>query len=728
MGKKIVRVGDYHQCPLWDGKTPHVGGPVLDGIPNVLINGKPVAVVGSRAQCNGGVDTIVSGDPRLLINGLPVAVEGSPTAHGGLVVGASGNVGTGGSLRLPNQEALRAEWENALAVLGDHHPAADAIRQCLSYLGPKPESLTDYPPVAMMEPGKILPDPYPPEGQAHLKPVNPANSPRLSGMAAKGETAPTEDREGDNKTGDGEPKRVVINAGFFFDGTANNRFNTEDAAPNRPDFLSVRRQFGNDARAAWESEDIRHWREGIGKRGRSYGNDYTNIAKLQRLYFDAIQNKDREKLIGLSIYIEGIGTIPHDKDRQLGLATGLGETGVIAKAMRAREVFVERLEAIETELTGDYELIVDVFGFSRGAAAARHFVNMLADDKQRLQAGQTTMDHYPSDSFLRPVLEARLPVPESITIRFLGLYDTVPAVANFPDGDLSPHDDDNHPVRLQVRPEHVGYAVQFCAADEFRYNFSLTSLRDANGNLAPNCREYVLPGAHSDIGGAYHHHDIDAVWLMPDVTVPDIRGPQDQAPYDRTPEYLERKALMERLVREGWCDDRDIVLEVRPLPGAPENGVHEATTVEPDGTVRKRTLIGTRRQYRLKQRMYRFVHGDYARISLYLMHEAAQIQGVPFMDLEKPSLHTDVNNPDAVPYQDSRKLNGTRLSGVLTVFWKQLRMQMRVGNPCTFDDNQLLSLRRHWLHYSANWEPVYSIIHPNAPVVSTKKRAVYPNA
>ncbi|RMF19345.1 MAG: hypothetical protein D6758_02220, partial [Gammaproteobacteria bacterium] len=259
----------------------------------------------------------------------------------------------------------------------------------------------------------------------------------------------------------------------------------------------------------------------------------------------------------------------------------------------------------------------------------------------------------------------------------------------------------------------------------FRYNFSLTSLRNRDGTLASNCREYVLPGAHADIGGGYHNHDVDHVLLMPDITVADIQGPKDSAPYTRTPEYVEREALIDKVIDAGWCTGDAIYLEATKLRGAAENGVHEATFVDRSGETRQKTLIGTRRQIRLSLRMSRFMRNDYSRIPLYLMHEAAQIQGVPFMDLEKPSVGTSDSDPDAAPYKDRKKLYGTRLSGPLAQFWQQLRGQMRQGDTCPLGENQIHLLRRFWLHYSANWEPEYKVLHPHAPA---KKRAVYPNA
>ncbi|TAJ15407.1 hypothetical protein DMA11_01865 [Marinilabiliaceae bacterium JC017] len=86
-GKPIATQGSMHVCPMCSGLIPHVGGPVLGpGANNVLINGKPAAVMGDMCTCAGPPDTIAQGEPTVLINGTPVATQGSMTAHGGTIV------------------------------------------------------------------------------------------------------------------------------------------------------------------------------------------------------------------------------------------------------------------------------------------------------------------------------------------------------------------------------------------------------------------------------------------------------------------------------------------------------------------------------------------------------------------------------------------------------------------------------------------------------------------
>lgn len=86
-GKPIATLGSMHVCPLCSGTVPHVGGPASGpGAPNVLINGKPAALMGDICVCVGPPDAIAQGEPTVLINGTPVATQGSMTAHGGSIV------------------------------------------------------------------------------------------------------------------------------------------------------------------------------------------------------------------------------------------------------------------------------------------------------------------------------------------------------------------------------------------------------------------------------------------------------------------------------------------------------------------------------------------------------------------------------------------------------------------------------------------------------------------
>ncbi|MGV7208425.1 T6SS phospholipase effector Tle1-like catalytic domain-containing protein [Oxalobacteraceae bacterium A2-2] len=130
------------------------------------------------------------------------------------------------------------------------------------------------------------------------------------------------------------------------------------------------------------------------------------------------------------------------------------------------------------------ECVLDVFGFSRGAAEARVFCNwllMLTEEQQF----------------------AGIP----IRIRFLGLFDTVAAVGTS-DGisgavldTTGGHGDWAQSKHLRI-PAEVENCVHMVAMHELRRNFPLDEVT-VDGVLPPNCTEVAYPGSHSDVGGGY---------------------------------------------------------------------------------------------------------------------------------------------------------------------------------------------------------------------------------
>jgi uncharacterized protein (DUF2235 family) len=163
----------------------------------------------------------------------------------------------------------------------------------------------------------------------------------------------------------------------------------------------------------------------------------------------------------------------------------MGERGILAKIESA----VEELSSDLSDLLTDQmdELILDIFGFSRGAATARHFVNEVQDGA--------------SGALGQAFQKLGIAWPKAVTIRFLGLFDTVTAVVDLRNGDFSAHNADNGEIRVDITADAVQRAVHLTARDEWRYNFPLNSLRGPGGRLPDHFDEWVLPGAHSDIGG-----------------------------------------------------------------------------------------------------------------------------------------------------------------------------------------------------------------------------------
>lgn len=125
------------------------------------------------------------------------------------------------------------------------------------------------------------------------------------------------------------------------------------------------------------------------------------------------------------------------------------------------------------------EILLDVFGFSRGAAEARAFVNQLI----KVEGGSTLYG-----------------IP--IKFRFLGIFDTVASVGpqiggvgGMATGHMAWADGDS----LKI-PSQVKNCVHFIAMHENRGSFPIDVLFGQKGGV---WIEHVYPGMHSDVGGGY---------------------------------------------------------------------------------------------------------------------------------------------------------------------------------------------------------------------------------
>ncbi len=99
----VATIGSLHVCPMCSGTVPHVGGPVSGpGAPNILINGKPAALMGDMCVCIGPPDVIAQGAPSVFFNGVPVACQGDMTAHGGMISAGEPNVILGTAVPTPS--------------------------------------------------------------------------------------------------------------------------------------------------------------------------------------------------------------------------------------------------------------------------------------------------------------------------------------------------------------------------------------------------------------------------------------------------------------------------------------------------------------------------------------------------------------------------------------------------------------------------------------------------
>lgn len=95
--KPAARLGDMHICPEYNGKVPHVGGPIAAPCePTVLIGYKPAATVGDKCFCLGSTDTVTQGSATVLIDSKAAARVTDKTAHNGVIISGCSSVLIGG--------------------------------------------------------------------------------------------------------------------------------------------------------------------------------------------------------------------------------------------------------------------------------------------------------------------------------------------------------------------------------------------------------------------------------------------------------------------------------------------------------------------------------------------------------------------------------------------------------------------------------------------------------
>ncbi|WP_188093631.1 phospholipase effector Tle1 domain-containing protein [Marinobacter salinexigens] len=423
-----------------------------------------------------------------------------------------------------------------------------------------------------------------PSDHKQLLPLGAAASVLPVAAAAMDESKPDE-REG-----------VHIVLGLFTDGTLNNVDNIE----------AFRRKLMAECvePAKDDPSRLEECRDRLAMRmGESYANAPTNVVKLFDLYKEGEATTEAKKTLVVKAYQPGAGTKSGDNDSIIGMATGLGQTGVPAQVAGLFSEAAIRISDIAGRSRIE-SLTVDLFGFSRGAAAARHAVNEIL----RGRGGGL------ADALSR----SGLAWPAEVKIRFVGLFDTVAGIVNPQNLDLSPGNDRNSPVELFLNPEKVEQAVHLVASDEKRANFSLNSIKSSEDSIADNFREISLPGAHSDIGGGYQDLMTEDLLLYPMLSIrgTDVRWPEQTVEWDNL------EALRARVESEGWIGAHSMNL---PNGNKPSLGIERERDEHPlpDGRVD------------LRLRMQRMVRGEYSRLSLRLMYHLAAEANAPFYDIDE---------------------------------------------------------------------------------------------
>ena len=269
----------------------------------------------------------------------------------------------------------------------------------------------------------------------------------------------------------------------------------------------------------------------------SYLCDYSNVAKMFTCLDAADVANPDDARAHVKFYIEGIGTKTGYSDSNiLGGGLGWSSDGIKTRVDETVILVVDKLNTVTKDkragLGSNKSLKVgltfDVFGFSRGAAAARYFIYRM------MVEGWVDESKKDSDAVIAAVLNKQIKQSgynlevSYIDVNFAGLFDTVAHYG----GD---EDDDVKQLHLDAidKARHV---VHLTAADEYRKNFSVVNVASVpKGNRV----EVLLPGSHSDIGGGYKTSEDEDRWELSNSTV-----------FPHTPNWYENDKKW--LEKEGW--------------------------------------------------------------------------------------------------------------------------------------------------------------------------------
>ena len=294
--------------------------------------------------------------------------------------------------------------------------------------------------------------------------------------------------------------------GIFFDGTGNNMKADYDTPPperrKHTNVVKLFQTFPDEPKRGY----LRHYIPGV-------GTPFPEIGETSPSSFGSAAAKNGEKRIVwghlqlLNAPHRYVYTAPLLADEHartiIDNITSTTDPGAMRRLVL--KTWQDKLQAaVKGKKPRVEQINLSVFGFSRGAAQARTFVNWLYEVCKQEDGGW---------------MFAGIP----IRTQFLGIFDTVASVglANLmDDGVLAGHQSwaDN---TQEIHPA-VEQCVHFVAGHEVRACFPLDSVRVKN-TYPPNAIEVMYPGSHSDVGGGYAPGDL-GVALTPDASMSVIPG------------------------------------------------------------------------------------------------------------------------------------------------------------------------------------------------------------
>ncbi|WP_228427622.1 phospholipase effector Tle1 domain-containing protein [Apibacter raozihei] len=429
----------------------------------------------------------------------------------------------------------------------------------------------------------------------------------------------------------------------------------------------------------------------------SYLNDFSNVARKSMSCDEPY-----------TIYVEGIGTEVWEGDSTRGYAYGSGDTGIPEKVTKGCEELAKRVNKARelTKKPDDIKTILitlDIFGFSRGAAAARYCAYNLQKREYAAQTepGQTGhagiqsaiyKDHEGKRvdqqwlknqklpamgnfglALLKAGMDRELVEAVQVRVRFLGIYDTVASYD--PDSLIFPS------FRKKIKKLHLDELgnpqkiVHFTSMDEHRTYFPLTRIKPGEKRIERN-----FPGVHSDIGGSYTNYTD---------TGSEKRLIQRSSGWN----YKKAKNYYQELLQSGWYTD----LQLKFI----------------DFDERKRSyceIIGERNLR--KEYSYIFLHFMRDESQIYMGNayipgeiDKYSLEGNEFLQTikERLQVYTLEENEDWVLRKERSSLNPQALTEN-TGSESPPERETELDTICVQDwDRKLKKLRNEYLHWSSYW-------------------------
>ena len=515
---------------------------------------------------------------------------------------------------------------------------------------------------------------------------------------------------------------IILYIGMFFDGTGNNRFNSES--------LYYTKVKGNNDRIKSseiptqlsftltpekiKEKDIS--KINISNRD-SYWNPYSNIVKLHDLYKEKSEAKGKTHII--KQYVEGIGTEKYKEDSVGGSSMGRGDTGIIAKVERGIKDLVKEKIATLPKDKKIYKIVFDVFGFSRGAAAARHFCNevkkpayyvtrtkrdpydkydrnarILTDEKDLVKHAGGILGTELNKIGLKPYKETY----NNIEIRFLGLFDTVVSdlvvkenigykLTPFFNGIPIIAQEYLEDIKTNISGLGIKKVFQIVANDEWRANFAYTPTEDGY-------TLYML-GAHSDIGGGYAELDkYTSILGFFDAT----KGGEEI--------FKQQEKIRKYFIDNNYCKENEIWFEK----------IYEHTSgfsIESSPTETTPIYEKISGHYILKTS--RYISNKYSLVPMYVMLQKAIDYGVPFYKDYNEAIKNKVNikNPfeHEIPDTEEFKMLREYLKEMLDISKKKDEEEDESKKNYSLSAEMFKHIRNHYVHLSSHYAGLDTLGH-----------------